>query len=221
MGLIPNSRSGKVQFYFSRLPAWAQHATAIGTTTQAVTDLQTKTEAAQAALTAQEEAKAAAELATVAADEAVAAMAHAGAVIIQHIRGKAMESGSQVYQLAQIPPPAKPSPKGEPGAPYAFKVTLEQNGALTLTWKCDNPPGATGTIYQLWRKIGGGDFEYIGGCGSRRFVDSTVPPGSANVTYQMQAVRSTVVGPWAQFNVNFGVGGTTTVTEGTPSKIAA
>jgi hypothetical protein len=42
----------------------------------------------------------------------------------------------------------------------------------------------------------------------------------------MQAVRSTAVGEWAQFNVNFGVsgaGGTMTamVTESVPAKIAA
>jgi hypothetical protein len=46
------------------------------------------------------------------------------------------------------------------------------------------------------------------------------------VTYQIQAVRSTAVGPWAQFNVNFGVssGGamTASVTEQPPSpKLAA
>jgi len=37
-------------------------------------------------------------------------------------------------------------------------------------------------------------------------VDATIPAGSSQVTYQMQAVRSTAAGPWAQFNVNFGTG---------------
>jgi len=43
---------------------------------------------------------------------------------------------------------------------------------------------------------------------------------NTNATAIVQAVRSTSVGPWAQFNVNFGTGGTT-VTAGTPAKIAA
>jgi hypothetical protein len=49
-----------------------------------------------------------------------------------------------------------------------------------------------------------------------------VPAGSSQVTYQIQAVRSTAVGPWAQFNVNFGAPGQAmSVTEGKPVKIAA
>jgi hypothetical protein len=44
------------------------------------------------------------------------------------------------------------------------------------------------------------------------------------MTYQIQAVRSTSVGPWALFNVNFGVSSdgaiTTSVTEWAPAKIA-
>jgi hypothetical protein len=44
------------------------------------------------------------------------------------------------------------------------------------------------------------------------------------VTYQVQAVRSTAVGRWTQFNVNFGSGGSGTeiasVSEGSP-KLAA
>jgi predicted secreted protein len=93
------------------------------------------------------------------------------------------------------------------GKSYEFTVHLEENGTLTFKWKCNNPVGCTGVQYQVWRKIGMGEFEYIGGCGSKLFIDNTVPAGSANITYQMQATRSTAVGPWAQFNVNFGVNG--------------
>ena len=59
----------------------------------------------------------------------------------------------------------------------------------------------------------------------KEFTDQTVPAGSSQVTYQIQAVRSTAAGPWAQFNVNFGTssGGTmiSSITESTPTKIAA
>ena len=73
-------------------------------------------------------------------------------------------------------------------------------------------PAPVGTIYQVSRRTGatgaGGAFVAVGGTGTRSFVDPTVPAGAAAVTYQIQAVRSTAVGPWAQFNVNFGVSGT-------------
>lgn len=120
---------------------------------------------------------------------------------------------------------ATPEPVPQPGTPTSFKVTLNADGSLDLGWKCKNPPGSRGTIYQVWRKIGAGEFTYVGGTGARKFVDSTVPAGTAGVTYQLQAVRSTAVGDWAQFNVNFGMtaGGTMTaaVAEAAPAKLAA
>jgi hypothetical protein len=70
------------------------------------------------------------------------------------------------------------------------------------------------------------EVEYLAGVGAKEFTDATVPAGSSQVTYQLQAVRSTSVGGWAQYNVSFGTesgGGATiaSVTEGTPAKIAA
>ena len=54
-------------------------------------------------------------------------------------------------------------------------------------------------------------------------MDATVPGGATCLTYQLQAARSTAVGNFAQFIVNFGTnsGGGTTVqsveaTAGTP-----
>ena len=68
--------------------------------------------------------------------------------------------------------------------------------------------GAGGTMYQVSRRAGGsGPFAQIGGTGVRSFVDDTVPAGTAAVTYQIRAVRSTTAGVAAQFVVNFGVGG--------------
>ena len=60
-------------------------------------------------------------------------------------------------------------------------------------------------MYQICRRTAAtGEFAYLGGAGEKKFVDTTVPAGAPQVTYQIQAVRSTAVGPWAQFNVNFG-----------------
>lgn len=226
MAVVPNKNAEKISFYENHIEPWTTNATAIGTTTTAVTDLETKTTAARDAFNAQQTAQDAAKAATLTLQMAVDAMATAGASIITQIRSKASTAGDSVYTLAQIPAPATPSPRPAPGQPTDFSVTLGADGALSLKWKCANPTGSTGTIYQMWRRIGGaGEFTYLGGSGTKDFVDATVPAGSSQVTYQIQAVRSTAVGPWAQFNVNFGTssGGTTiaSITEGTPSKIAA
>ncbi|MBM4108026.1 MAG: hypothetical protein FJ255_04340 [Phycisphaerae bacterium] len=132
------------------------------------------------------------------------------------------------YVLAQIPPPATPGVTPPPGTPFAFTVGLLQNGALELKWKCANPSGTQGTIYEVKRSIGGppaGALTFVGATGVKSFTDETLPSGSAPVTYQITAVRSTSRGSPAQFTVNFGIGGPgltiASVVEGGPVKMAA
>jgi hypothetical protein len=48
-----------------------------------------------------------------------------------------------------------PAPRPAPGTPNRFAVALAGDGALTLKWKCNNPRGASGTMYQVWRRLGG------------------------------------------------------------------
>ena len=58
----------------------------------------------------------------------------------------------------------------------------------------------------------------------KKYTDNDVPGGTACVQYQIQAVRSTSVGPFALCVVNFGTAGggaTATVVEGKPAKLAA
>lgn len=226
MSVVPRETVAKIQFFEDHSAPWTANAVAIGTTAAEVTDLDTKTAAARAAYDAQQAAQEAAKAATETLRQAVLAMAVAGSAIIDKVRAKAKISGPSVYPLAQIPAPVVPGPTPPPGKPTEMVVTLDATGALKLKWKCPNPPGAGGTIYQLWRRIGAaGEFVYIGGTGNKSFIDATLPAGSSQVTYQLQAVRSTAVGEWAQFNVNFGVGSggtmSASVTEATPAKIAA
>jgi len=109
--------------------------------------------------------------------------------------------------------------------PFDFTVGLLQNTSLELKWKCNNPSGTQGTIYEVKRAIGGGAFNFVGATGVKLFTDDTLPSGSAPVTYQITAVRSTARGNPAQFTVNFGIGGPgltiASVTEGGPMKMAA
>lgn len=208
MSLIPDTINGKIEFLQSKNSPWSTNAVAIGTTSAAVTALNTKVTNAQAKLNAAIAAREAAKNATTDLHLAIRAMVVAGSDIIKQIRAKAATDGDNVYVLAQIPPPAIPSPVPAPGTPTDFVATLNPDGSLKLRWKCANPAGSMGTMYQVSRRTGStGAFATIGGSGTKTFDDATVPAGVAGVTYQIVAVRSTAVGVAAQFTVNFGVGG--------------
>jgi hypothetical protein len=206
MSLIPPTIDGKIQFFQSKNSPWSTNAVAIGTTAAAVSALNTKVSTAQTKLAAAIAAREAAKTATTDLQLAVRDMQNAGSDIIKQIRAKAATDGDNVYVLAQIPPPALPSPVPAPGTPTDFVVTLNPDGSLKLKWKCANPPAALGTVYQISRRTGAsGPLVPIGVSGSRSFPDGTVPAGVASVTYQIIAVRSTAVGVAAQFTVNFGI----------------
>ncbi len=224
MSVVPEKRIDRVQFYEDHIAPFTANATAIGITTTEVTDLDTKTDAARAAYTAQQVAQQAAKAATLAFHNAVNAMSVAGSALIKKIRAKAEQSANpSVYALAQIPAPATPSPMGAPGEPTDFAALLQNNGALTITWKCANPAGSQGTTYQVWRRLAGtNELAFIGVTGEKKFVDATIPAGTTQAMYQIQAFRSTAAGPWAQFNVNFTteIGGAVVTAVAAP-KIAA
>ena len=223
-GVLPATKLARIEFCEAHNTPFSTNAVAIGTSAASVTDLATKTSAARAAYNAQQAAQNAAKAATNDYNIAVQAMTTAVADILKQVKTKAAISGPGVYSLAEIPAPAIPSPRPAPGKPTDFVATLEENGAVTLKWKCPNPAGTSGTIYQVWRRdTPTGDFNYLGGTGSKSFEDATIPAGSGGVTYQIQAVRSTAVGLWAQFNVNFGVssGGEMTASVVSAPKIAA
>ena len=225
MRLMPEISSGKVEFCVTHLPPWAENAVAIGSSEEAIDDLQAKTDAAKAAILAQNQARDAARSATLAARMAVDAMAAASAAIILQVRSKAETAGVEVYVLASLPPPADPSPIAAPGKPDDFGVALQQNGTLMLRWKCRNPRGSAGTLYQVYRRLSAeGKFEYLGSTGKKKYLDASIPEGTSNVTYQIQAVRSTAVGVFGEFNVNFGTnasGTSTAMLIQSPARLAA
>jgi hypothetical protein len=221
MSLVPKSKQGKVTFFKSKIAPWTTSATQIGTTTTAVTALDALVDAAEAAVDAQVAAEAAFRSAVETADLAVEAMTTAGADIISAVRTKARTGGDVVYTLAQIPIPPTPAPRPAPGAANDFKVKLQADGSIDVTWKGDNA-GSSGVQYQVWRRIGDvGEFTFLCGTGTRMFTDATIPAGSAQVTYQVRATRPTGAGPWAQYNVNFGNGVPPTVMQTAVSPMKA
>ena len=220
MSVIPKDNVGRIEFCEQHEAPWTANAVPMGSSASAVSDFVTKTGLCRAAYEAQKAAQIAARNATNDFHLALAAMTTSASDIIKSVLARAATGGDAIYSLASIPVPATPSPAPAPGKPTDFKVQLAENGGLILTWECVNPR-SRGTMYQVWRRIGTGEFTYCGGCGSKQFIDETIPAGTTNITYQLQGVRTTAAGPWAQYNVSFGGVGGALVTESEPTPIAA
>ena len=94
-------------------------------------------------------------------------------------------------------------------------------GEIELAWKCKNPAG--GTVYQIWRRIGvDGELTYMGALGKRQVPwMPPLPAGSAEVMYQIQAMRAAKVGNVAQFFVKFGVSGASRINTAMEARKAA
>src|SRR3954467_10131212 len=171
MRLFGPSKTEKIAFFNSKITPWTDNAVAIGTTSGAMTALAALLATAQEKMADQVAAQAAAKTATATCDDAVRALVVAGMDVVKSIRTKAATGGQAVYDLAQIPAPANPTPVNTLGKASDFLVTLSESGELELSWKCSNPR-ASGVLYQIWRRIGAtGEFSYLGGTGTKEFTD--------------------------------------------------
>jgi hypothetical protein len=223
MPLLPENHADRIAFFTSRTALWNTNATVIGTTTTQVTAVTTAATAASAALAAQILAQNTAKSATETLLEAMATLTNAGNIVIEQVRTKARTAGDSVYPLANIPVPATPSPVGPPGTPTDLKVALNPDGSLELKWKCPNPAGSHGTLYHVFRSTTGetADYQFVGGAGERKFIDSTFPSGASILYYKIQAVRTTAMGVAGEFLVRFGTGSSGITVTAIAPKLAA
>jgi hypothetical protein len=190
---------------------WEANAAAIGLTAAQASGLKTAATSARATYNDQIAAANAARVATNLARDTIAASRSTYADALKTIKAFALTQADPgaVYNLAQIPPPAAPSPMPPPGLPTDIRAGLETDGSVTLRWKAVNPPGASGTVWTVSRKLPGeASFSFVGAAGSRIFTDETLPAGQSNVQYVVQGQRGQAVGQASPpFTVMFGHGG--------------
>ena len=225
MPIVPDTRLGKLEFYEEHLPPWMEHTAAIGLDPALVTALSARAAATRAAYEAhrraQEAARAAAQRYFALVGELHGAPG-AGSDMIDMIKNHAQTRDDPgVYALAQLPPPATPTTPPPPGTPSKFSVRLLENGAIDLRWKCQNPSGTRGTMYEILRSERGGPMAFVASVGTKRFVDRTIPEQAGPLTYQITALRSTSRGKPARVTIRFGEAGNNKKADETSVGLAA
>lgn len=210
--IVPSTIRPCIDWALAHATLFQTNAAQIGLSAGQATTFKNATLGADTAYTSRETAAQAARAATLTQNTAVDALRTAAADTLRVIKAFAEASANPaaVYAIAQIPPPAAPSPRPAPGQPFDFKVTLNPSGSVTLKWKCPNPAGSTGTVYHVYRSVGGGGPVDLGTIGVRSFTDETVPASAAGVgaVYIVQAQRADLLGePSLPLTVLFGIGG--------------
>lgn len=211
MAILPDRTQDLLDFFDQHAPVWVAQAGSIGVPPAMASAFAT---AAAAARDAYNDHLAAAEAARAAAGTSrstIRSTRASAAEIIRLVKAYAatQDKPELIYTLAQIPEPSAPSPLPAPGVPTDIRATLGTDGSITLRWKAQNPQGSGGTIYNIRRKLPGESAPvFIGAAGSRKFVDFTIPAGTASVQYIIYGQRALSVGqPSAPFTVLFGAGG--------------
>lgn len=210
MGTYPTSpRAAFLDWARIHEPIFIANAAQIGLTVEQANAFKAGVAAASAGTLAQTKAKEIARLATAQAQEGFKTLAAAAGDAVRSIRAFAETSADPlaVYLLAQLPPPAPPSPAPPPAQPTDLRVTLDPGaGTLTLRWKAANPAGTSGTSYVIRRRLPGQtEFSFLGVSGKKSFVDATLLAGPDKVEYTVQGQRADQAGPISPiFTVNFG-----------------
>jgi len=214
--IIPTRTRDRLDFFAAHAPVWVEHAEALGISAEQAAAFAGLVDAALADYDAKIAADQAAMAATARLHGSVEAAHAAASSLIRIIKARAEASASptDIYNLAQIPPPSPASPAAPPAQPRALAAALDAgSGALTLTWKATNPPNTQGTTYIVRRRLAPSPgqhpspWEVIGITGAKAFLDATIPasPPPASIQYTVQGQRADISGPVSPIlTVNFG-----------------
>jgi hypothetical protein len=205
MARLPRTHAERIQFYQSHLAPWQESREVLGLTPaqmQALTERVARAKEMFAALQAQRSALLSAGIAFRAA---LADLNATGGAAMNTIHARAKSAKDPLlYTLAHLPIPQPAAPQPAPRKPYQQATHRTQHGQQMLRWQCKSPRRGEGTLYEIQRRLDGGPDQWLAVVGKRQFTDDTIPPGTAELTYTITAVRCGKRGLSAAFPLNLG-----------------
>lgn len=200
MSVIPSSKEDMIAFFASHVPVWSAQAADIGLSPETVAELSALLSAAQDAVANQAAKDDEKKAATLAANQAAAALREAGAGDLATIKAFAKSTNDpSVYAKAQIPEPADRTPAPPPSMPYDLDADLDNNGNVVLTFKSDNAQSHTGVFFEVRRKLNGeSSFALVGSTGTKSFTDTGIQAGTASAVYNVTAKRGELSSPTSE-----------------------
>jgi hypothetical protein len=207
MNVLPDRDHQIIEFCSLHQPVWAEHADRLRLDPEHLEALGAQAVAAREAFQAAQAAREAAKAATMTLNAVLAELRATAAACVKTIKASAGsdEAPSEVYALAQIPEPARPSPLGAPGAAQRIAINLVSGGAggVKITWTARDASRSTGAVFEVLRRVGASAMLVVGVAqggprGRFSFVDDRVPEGAGSgdtpLAYALRPRRGNVVG---------------------------
>ena len=188
MATVDNTYLGRLEFFEARLPVWAKNPAAIGLSTGDLDELALRVAEARARYDSLASLRSRVRAETSAQKDANTAMYDLGIDLVQTIRAFAeLTDDDGVYTAAQVPPIRPPSPLPPPPKPSNLSFELLPGGTLRLRWKGTIARGASFAVY---RKLEGeAGFTLLDAVAAKSFDDTTIPSGTSEIVYFIQARR--------------------------------
>lgn len=199
MAILPGTRKSDLEFFEQHIAAWQLTPTAIGLTAAQLTAFATQITVARKGFNDAELARNASKAATTSWYGVNDPMVATGRDLIRTIKAyaEAAANPNAIYAIAQIPPPADPTPGQAPATPTNLNATISTAGELTLRWDATPAGAASGIFFLVARKNAGeGAFTTLAGTAEKMFTDSGFVGTNGVVEYRIQAVRGNLVSDW-------------------------
>lgn len=209
MSTIPSNPDDAILWLTDHLATWGPDPEAVGLAELDITTMQAALDAAVAARAETVSTRQEAKTATSAFHNKMKDMRSETSLRVAKIRtfARGSEDPENVYTLAEIPAPATPTEAPPPAQVTDFRVTLEEGGALRVTFKCSNPERVSGVTYRVERQDAPQTpFQFLVNAKEKSFLDASFPNTSTLITYRVTSETSTKDGPTSYFTVRYGAG---------------
>ncbi len=210
MSVIPRTLVDRIQFFETHIPVWGKDPAAIGLTVAQLADLGTRTQQARADYENAQALRSQTKAATSTQNDSVDSMYDLGADLVKTIRAFAETTDNDsVYNLAEIPAPAAPTPTPPPESPTEVQLVVNAFGYCIINWKGSRANGTQFSLRRQVTEVGGtpGPWTFAGTSTTNEYTDTTVPTGLATVSYVVVAQRASGVSdPSNIATLTFGTG---------------
>ena len=204
---IPSGRQAILTWAESLIGQWGTNQAAIGLTSAQVIELGTNIANARQAFTSVEAIRANSKTETqdfYTKADAVHTNASKAVTAIKSF-AKNSTDPEAIFLLAGITGQNPPSPVAAPEQPSNLKATLQNNGAIEVSWSGRGP---VGTIYEVYRKLAlETSYSFLSNidASEKKYNDAGVPAGTISATYQVRAIRADQFSPYSTaFVIQFG-----------------